>query len=373
MPNRQALLALLALPVLAALLRTPPNPSRETLIAPADERVVLLGASSGVGKDLALAYAKRGARILLVARRADALQGVADQCAALGLDKARILTVPADITSVDDVVRVREAAEKAWGGLDTLHILAGVPSTRTLLQLAGVDLVPDAADKSPKPRLVPQGLGDDKGLAPTSLPTKEGLENVVKELRALNEINIVGTVLSLATFLPLLASSSESPAVHHLSSVSATIPAPMRCLYSATKAGAYMAFEAARVECEGAGVRFFSLLPGTIDNEFRTKTAFSQTGGNCEVHKGVKAGLIDKLLLPPQKVVDTILQSLALSPEKAPLIPYPPFSWLTKLRVPPASSVFLPWQYGAATLLEYTPLGYLFVEPNARKKYGLRP
>ncbi|WOO78557.1 11-beta-hydroxysteroid dehydrogenase-like 3 [Vanrija pseudolonga] len=372
MPYRQALLALLALPIVAVLLRAPPKPSRETVVAPADERVVLLGASSGVGKDLALAYAKRGARILIVARRAEALQAVADECAALGLDKSRILIVPADITSVDDVIKIRETAEKAWGGIDTLHILAGVPSTRTLLQLSGVDLVADPQDKSPKPRLVPQAIGDSS-LAPASLPTKAGLENAVKELRALNEINIVGTVLSLAAFLPLLSSSSKSPAVHHLSSVSAAIPAPMRCLYSATKAGAYMAFETARVECEGSGVRFFSLLPGTIDNEFRTKTAFAQTGGNCEVHNRVNGGWGDKLLLPPRKVVDTVLQSLALSPEPAPLIPYPPFSWLGKLKVPPASTVFLPWQYGAASILQRTPLGYLFVEPNARKKYGMRP
>lgn len=63
MPYRQALLALLALPIAAVLLRAPPKPSRETVVAPTDERVVLLGASSGVGKDLALAYAKRGARM----------------------------------------------------------------------------------------------------------------------------------------------------------------------------------------------------------------------------------------------------------------------------------------------------------------------
>jgi hypothetical protein len=34
---------------------------------------------------------------------------------------------------------------------------------------------------------------------------------------------------------------------------------------------------------------------------------------------------------------------------------------------------FLPFMYKLATLLSLTPLGYLYVEPNARKKYGLRP
>jgi NADPH:quinone reductase-like Zn-dependent oxidoreductase len=60
-----AIYVLLALPVLALLLRARHGPSREKIIKPADERVVLLGASSGIGKDLALAYAKRGAKMYL--------------------------------------------------------------------------------------------------------------------------------------------------------------------------------------------------------------------------------------------------------------------------------------------------------------------
>lgn len=54
---------LLAIPVLLRLLKRKTLPSRETIISPAEERVLLLGASSGVGRDLAHAYAKRGARV----------------------------------------------------------------------------------------------------------------------------------------------------------------------------------------------------------------------------------------------------------------------------------------------------------------------
>lgn len=61
--NRNALYALLAIPILFRLLRARRGPSREVIIPPSEERVVLLGASSGVGKDLALEYAKRGAKM----------------------------------------------------------------------------------------------------------------------------------------------------------------------------------------------------------------------------------------------------------------------------------------------------------------------
>lgn len=61
MPSKLRLL--LAIPILYKLLRSKALPSRESIISPSEERVLLLGASSGVGRDLAHAYAKRGARM----------------------------------------------------------------------------------------------------------------------------------------------------------------------------------------------------------------------------------------------------------------------------------------------------------------------
>lgn len=62
--SRHGLYAALALPLLFGLLKSLRKaPSRETIVLPQDERVLLLGASSGIGRELALAYAKRGARM----------------------------------------------------------------------------------------------------------------------------------------------------------------------------------------------------------------------------------------------------------------------------------------------------------------------
>lgn len=59
----RAIYAALALPLLFRLLRARRGPTREQLLPPSEERVVLLGASSGIGKELTLVYAKRGAKM----------------------------------------------------------------------------------------------------------------------------------------------------------------------------------------------------------------------------------------------------------------------------------------------------------------------
>lgn len=242
-----------------------------------------------------------------------------------------------------------------------------------MLDIAGSPLTPSTGSANPLAR---KSFGND--------PDEEALNRVKVEAQICSEINYLGTTLSLATFLPVL-SRSRSPVLHHLSSVAATVPAPKRAIYSATKAAGLMAVEACRVECEGSGVRFLSICPGTIDNGFRHKSALSETGGQCEVSGGVKHSW-EGLLLPPGKgeqseststtklspVVDVIMEHIALNPAPAPLIPYLPFSAISALQVPPKHLVHLPWQYRMAALVRDTPLGWLYVEPAARKKYGIQ-
>ncbi|OXG18344.1 hypothetical protein C361_04467 [Cryptococcus neoformans Tu259-1] len=370
MPRFPLWLLPLTIPILY-LLKSRPLPSRETVIPPDEERVLLLGASSGIGKDLALAYARRGAKVFLLARRADVLEEVRKECeeaAAQAGKKAEVLVFRGDMTKVADLVSAREMIVKAWSGVDTVHILAGLPSTSLLMDLAGVSL-----DRSSPSTASPSGAPlafSLKGESTGSGPSFEGLERVEKEARAVAEVNYLGTVLALSCFLPLLASSSRSPALHHLSSVAATVPAPHRVIYAATKSAGLMAVESCRVECEGCGVRFFSLCPGTIDNEFRLKTATSQTGGRDETKLPIKHAW-EGLLLQPEAVTKTILHHLSLSPKPQPLIPYPPFNFFSALDAPPKHLVHMPLMYRFAMFVRDTPLGWGYIEPAARRKYGL--
>lgn len=91
----------------------------------------------------------------------------------------------------------------AWGGVDTVHILAGVTCIKPLHQLAGSTLVPAPASVQSTPgvavkRVFKPSKGDQEV---SGLPTKEALDYIAKEARYLSEINYVGTTLSLAVFV----------------------------------------------------------------------------------------------------------------------------------------------------------------------------
>ena len=91
-----------------------------------DDRVVVLtGASAGLGAGFAQALAEVGADLVLVARRASALEAVADKLRAGG---SRVLAVAADVGDPEACRRVAEQAVAEFGRIDVLINNAGIGS-----------------------------------------------------------------------------------------------------------------------------------------------------------------------------------------------------------------------------------------------------
>jgi short-subunit dehydrogenase len=88
-------------------------------------RILITGASSGIGRCLAEQAARSGARVVLTARSADNLAELAGRLTAEGLEAAAI---PADLTSDADRRRLVESAAERFDGLDVLINNAGVAS-----------------------------------------------------------------------------------------------------------------------------------------------------------------------------------------------------------------------------------------------------
>ncbi len=98
------------------------------------QRVWLIGASSGIGAALAQELARRGARLALSARHADKL-------AALGISDARILSF--DATDAASMAAAHEELLAAWGAIDQVIYLAGdyVPMRADTFDIALADKV----------------------------------------------------------------------------------------------------------------------------------------------------------------------------------------------------------------------------------------
>lgn len=146
-----------------------------------DERILVIGASSGVGHAVARQYAKRGARVCVVARRAEKLTELKAECGAACMVQA------ADMTVVGDMVRVRQAIDAAWGGLDTIHVCAGVSALQPVMALAGTN---------------------DSGKDPSS----EGIQNAVDTAGRAMSGNFNGPLVAAVTFVrPYTSTAGRRP------------------------------------------------------------------------------------------------------------------------------------------------------------------
>ncbi|KDQ20426.1 hypothetical protein BOTBODRAFT_101003 [Botryobasidium botryosum FD-172 SS1] len=261
---------------------------RQRAIPPRDERVLILGASSGIGASIARAYAERGARVGIVGRRIGELERVAEEIKPLQrVVKAkakdggsRILCLQGDFGEVEDLVRIRERVVLEWGGVDTLVIAAGVSTIQLLLALAG------PGDRS-------NGGINAAGSQGCGIPSAEGVQNVKDVAAKAMHGNFVGPVISCVTFIPTLEETSPSPAILLLSSVASVIPAPTKTLYGATKAAAFTLFRSLAIE--HPEIAFSSVLPASVEGDFRSRAVDANT------NTSTRATESDQPLRKPEK------------------------------------------------------------------------
>jgi short-subunit dehydrogenase len=187
-------------------------------------RVLITGASQGIGRALAVAAAARGAKVLAAARSADLLAQLAAEARGHG---GIIETVHADVTSPDDRQRMAEAAVRHFGGLDVLVNNAGIGATGHFVEC------------SPE------------------------------RLRAIMEVNFFGLTETTRVCLPLLR-QGRTPAVVNISSIAGKRGIPARSEYSASKFAVQGFSEALRAELAKDGIDVLVVSPGL------TRTNFSQ-------------------------------------------------------------------------------------------------
>ncbi|EPQ61266.1 NAD P-binding protein [Gloeophyllum trabeum ATCC 11539] len=246
----------LSIPIILSIRRSLNRFHRSSSVPENYERVLVLGASSGIGRAIAHIYASRGARVCVVARREAELETVAEECRALSTTAGhgeyqaggkRVIHVVADFAEVDDMVKVRTALETEWRGLDTLIVAAGVSALKPLLEVAGVEkkgktFTPPAADEV-------------------------GLQKTVEVTAAAMKGNYIGPLVAAVSLIPLLSTTSPSPSILLLSSLASVIPAPTRTLYGSTKSASLMLYQSLSIE--HPSIHFSFVLPSTVEGNFR--------------------------------------------------------------------------------------------------------
>ncbi len=98
------------------------RPRHSTLVLN-NKVVIITGASSGVGRSLAFAFARRAARVVLVARRAERLEAVRREIEPYTTD---VLVIPADISDEAQLQRVVDETLERFGRIDVLVNNAGI-------------------------------------------------------------------------------------------------------------------------------------------------------------------------------------------------------------------------------------------------------
>ncbi len=92
---------------------------------------LVTGASQGLGRALALAYAREGAKLVINARGEGSIRPVAEEVEALG---AEVLAIPADVADSESVDRLVSQAAERFGGIDVLVNNAGILGPRVKIE-----------------------------------------------------------------------------------------------------------------------------------------------------------------------------------------------------------------------------------------------
>ncbi|KAF9440899.1 NAD(P)-binding protein, partial [Macrolepiota fuliginosa MF-IS2] len=227
--------------------------SRTRKISPIQERVLILGASSGIGRSIAHKYARRGAKVCVVARREDKVQEVVQECRAERGTEDGVLGCAADFTLVEDMVRVRNLIAESWEGFDTLIVAAGVSALRPLLDIAGLESA--------------RVQGQPEEFSPPQAD-REAIQRVVDVTTAATKGNYFGPLIAAVTFIPMLSDTSKSPSILLVSSLASLIPAPTRTIYASTKSASLLLYQALAIEHRG--ISFSLIMPSTVEGDFRT-------------------------------------------------------------------------------------------------------
>ena len=193
--------------------------------------ILVTGASSGLGRGLALHWARQGATVHAVARRRAELESLAHDVAGYGA-AGRIVPAVLDVTDAEALAAAIAAAEEAAGGaLDLAVANAGV------------------SESSPATRMD------------------------WRKVKRVLDVNVSAAAVTIAAALPAMVARGRGTVVG-VASLAGFRGLPGHAAYCASKAALRTFMESVRIDLHGTGVRAVTICPGFVKTEMTAKNAF---------------------------------------------------------------------------------------------------
>lgn len=223
---------------------------------------LVTGASSGIGRAVALAFGAAGARVVVAARRSDECDETVRQIHSAG---GGAIAVPTDVTDSRQVAALVARAVEHFGSLQYACNSAGI-----------------------------------EGARPTTL--LDYPENAWDDVMA---VNLKGLFLSMKYEIPALL--AEGGAIVNIASVSGLFGSTGNMAYTTSKWGQIGLTKAAAAQYVRRNVRINAVAPGFVDTPMaeRIRGTFADPAGGVEM-MGKAQPLADRLITPDE-VADTVL------------------------------------------------------------------
>jgi serine 3-dehydrogenase (NADP+) len=188
--------------------------------------VVVVGASSGIGRAAAVLFAREGCKVVAAARREDRLQSLQEE---LATEQHEITVRRADASNIEDMQELARATLEQFGKIDILVVASGI----------------NTPDRSME-RLTPQIWN------------------------SLVDVNLNGVFYATHEVLPSMRKAGSGHLIY-VSSVSGLVPDVSGAAYQASKRGVLGLAHAIRMEEKQNGIRTSVVCPGMVNTELLEK------------------------------------------------------------------------------------------------------
>lgn len=186
-----------------------------------DKVIIITGASSGMGEAAARHLAKKGAKVVLAARRSSRIDALAKEINEQG---GTAMSIATDVTREDDVKKLVDTTVSQWGRIDVLINNAGVMPLSPLDQIK------------------------------------------VSEWNQMIDVNLRGVLHGIAAALPYMK-AQKSGHIINTASIAGHLVFPASAVYSATKYAVRGLTEGLRKETCAYNVRATIISPGSVSTE----------------------------------------------------------------------------------------------------------